>query len=493
VNLVALQPFQLDLIEIDLLRLLPQPIELMTTCKAFLVKYPDQWNVHCVLLDSVLQRREFNEAVSELMCLRNHFSSWLPSLEVSAAPTDSGAVVLHREYLQQLQLEHRRLRGPILAELWLLLRSQPVCPVPAQLDALEALFIVYVKKFYSKHCCFTDLKPLLERAVVSVKESLRLHCAELLQVEHKRLQVRLGLLEPPTPAMLEEPCHEAEAEEESEETGGPESQVEPGVSKASKKKKKVKKKKNNNPAEAQESATQIKLRPLDAPKLQQLAARDADLVVQLGAFGQLDALLSYLSPAHAQHYSYDLVNERLALYGKSRQMFQEGVGGEQRTFQPADDLLLAISAFFRRKYLQATNSTSRQQLVVLWSEFLRHAITTSAFNFYLQIDLLEASGIMYSARAGAEAFKRLGVKNIQHDSMVYLCLPSLLQGGLLSDAKVLLRAVLSCQCAGRREAAGQLGHAFEFGNFNKALELQDFLDNSSRLAQLQHVCALGSG
>ena len=42
------------------------------------------------------------------------------------------------------------------------------------------------------------------------------------------------------------------------------------------------------------------------------------------------------------------------------------------------------------------------------------------------------------------------------------------------------RTVLNCEVAGKREALDMLGKAFEFGNFNKVLELNDFAEKTSK-------------
>lgn len=68
--------------------------------------------------------------------------------------------------------------------------------------------------------------------------------------------------------------------------------------------------------------------------------------------------------------------------------------------------------------------------------------------------------------------------------MAYLCLPSLLCGTMFSEARAQCRAVLACQKAAQRETADSLRHAFDFGNFNKILELSDFLTSSTQSLSL---------
>eukprot|EP00981_Chlorochromonas_danica_P008231 scaffold2066_cov229-Ochromonas_danica.AAC.15 len=505
-NLVAMQPFQLDLINIDLLRILGRSDEVLSACYAFLEGYPDQWNVHSVLLDTLLQsagvlgkegsleKFYFQDALSDLACLHNDFPKWLQtSSQLQPAGFSSGEVIAkHIAFLRSQQERFPKLRGPRLAEIWLIVKwgsQNSLDSLSLGSNDLEALLgdllTSYINKFHSKYCCFTDLKPILYALQLLYEERSRsiIHrvavFADLQRNDHEKiLEERLCRCHSSTNAEDGEECKEEDGNEDvSKDVSG---------NKKRNKRKNKKGKKSGQKGDDLDGVGQLK--PIDAPKLQSLAGQNSDLVVSLCSFCQLDMLVIYANLLLCcAVYDLGTLNKRMAIFCESLKVFKDGVGGEKRTLQPADDILLTASAFFRSQYIafkQAGDGDAARSWAVRWNELLNYAVHSSTFNFPLKIDLIEASNTLNIFTAARAAFLSLGVKNIQNDSMAYLCLPPLLCGTMFSEARTQCRAVLACQKAAQRETADALHHAFDFGNFNKILELSDFLMSSRQSLSL---------
>lgn len=433
-NLVAMQPFQLDLINIDLLRILGRSDEVLSACYAFLEGYPDQWSVHSVILDTLLRRAGvigkegslekfyFQDALSDLTCLRNDFPKWLEtSSQLQKADFSSSEISKHVAFLRNQQERFPKLRGPRLAEIWLIVKWGSCNNLDAlaletnDLDALLGeLLTAYINRFHSKYCCFTDLKPILYALHLLYEERSRsiVHrvavFADLQRNDHeKNLEERLCSHHSLTVA--------DEGDENKEEDGNEDVSKDVSGNKKRSKRKNKKGKKSGQKGDDVEGAGQLK--QIDVPKLHSLAGQNSDLVVSLCSFCQLDMLVIYANLLlGCTVYDLGTLNKRMAIFFESLKVFKDGVGGEKRTLQPADDILLTASAFFRSQYIafkQAGDSDSAKSWAVRWNELLNYAVHSSTFNFPLKIDLIEASNTLNIFTAAHAAFQSLGVKNIQ--------------------------------------------------------------------------------
>ena len=215
-NLVKMLDLQFAIHKMDLLIRQNRLAEVVTEGKKVLEKFPDQWNVHKVLVDSLLRSGSVVSAAvvststdaKQLVFPQQDLSALLQDLyPVNDAITDSRvenqviitpAVVTevhqHVAYLHTLQAAQPKLRGPYLAELHLLtqythfLLATPeraslsnlwpavsgvsdLSDLSAGLDTSNALhnlvlqcvtlIAAYVRRFSTKQCCFGDVKPYI--------------------------------------------------------------------------------------------------------------------------------------------------------------------------------------------------------------------------------------------------------------------------------------------------------------------------------------------
>ncbi len=65
-----------------------------------------------------------------------------------------------------------------------------------------------------------------------------------------------------------------------------------------------------------------------------------------------------------------------------------------------------------------------------------------------------------------------------------------MEQGWWSESMKQARIVLQCHTAGKRESLDMMGKAFEFGNYNKALDLSEFAHNAAKYVPLSHLALL---
>ena len=207
-NFVKMLSLQVSVHKIDLLVRQGRLDEAIREGKHVLASFPDQWNVHSVTVDCLLQRttgstinQEGVQALSrekhmdfpmqDLSALLRKVSNQHPASSSDVASL-SESVLQYHAYLQQLQSQHPKLRGPYLAEMHLLaswialLQDAPTVgekplwapseasamPQGAQAElaasALGGLVLAlcdligkFALRFQTKQCCFSDLKPYL--------------------------------------------------------------------------------------------------------------------------------------------------------------------------------------------------------------------------------------------------------------------------------------------------------------------------------------------
>jgi hypothetical protein len=192
--------------------------EVVTEAKEVLKTYPDQWSMHKVIVDCLLATEGDAPGAAALSAPKlmtfpmQDLSELLKQVQSGAASTGTAvttahvqAVLQHQTYLLQLQGQHAKLRGPYLAELYLLstwatwLRQRQTdgavteaagsaaglwrfpeapevvlqgaatkCPTGTVSDAIASLvgelgnlIARYAVRFHTKQCCFSDLKPYI--------------------------------------------------------------------------------------------------------------------------------------------------------------------------------------------------------------------------------------------------------------------------------------------------------------------------------------------
>lgn len=224
-NLVKMLDLQVSVHKLDLLVRQCRFEEALLECKHVLVSQPDQWNVHKLMVDVILSTAPAKKAAATVAPpaptaaeLVEQKQQVFPMQDLSALLTkvtragndgsDSDGeeqapaavtaeqvskVTWHVEYLRELQIAKPKLRGPYLAELYLLSgwllklqRQDPAtltnacwaytdatavqnlafatacaAPLIRMAQELASLIASYTVRFQTKQCCFSDLKPYL--------------------------------------------------------------------------------------------------------------------------------------------------------------------------------------------------------------------------------------------------------------------------------------------------------------------------------------------
>jgi len=217
-NLVKMLDLQFATHKMDLLIRQNRLTEVVVEGKKVMEKFPDQWNVHNVIVDGLLRSGSvFSGAevaastdAKQLVFPQQDLSALLQDLypvsdasteirannNVIITPAVLTAVHQHVAYLHTLQADQPKLRGPYLAELHLLtqythyLQSTPeraslsnLWPAAPNSSASEiselstgldtsnvlhslvlqcvSLIAAYVRRFSTKQCCFSDVKPYI--------------------------------------------------------------------------------------------------------------------------------------------------------------------------------------------------------------------------------------------------------------------------------------------------------------------------------------------
>lgn len=175
---------------------------------------------------------------------------------------------------------------------------------------------------------------------------------------------------------------------------------------------------------------------------------------------------------------------------RAQQQLEDG-----RVIQPGDDFLLENAAAYRVLYTllqkeqqqvklqdklqgdnNATSSAACAQLVLAseWAAGLLHGIELSPGNYALKVALLEPLRLLGAAESALVTYNGLGVKQIQHDSMMYLITPLLVEMGLWSEVLKQYKQLFNMHTTARKETLEMMGRCFKHANYMKALELKAF-------------------
>lgn len=330
--------------------------------------------------------------------------------------------------------------------------------------------LIYIEKFKGKYCLFADIKEILHTLFEEAKPQLALEALNIIihWINHRmNLMITAGDLERIFPQL---PAKDANAgvgssegakdgDDEVEEEDEKEVEVTESKSTAvnsTKKKKKANKKKKNSSKHAKANQSNAPLKEekkldVDFDHVNRVGTKDNLAVETICSYGELDTVRSYcsllvirLSKQASSLEGLDVSNGdlfrldgreilvRLKVYQVVFQRFVEGVNGEMRTIQPADDLMVLTSAVYYEAlssfiYSQQYNAFSLA-IANEWFQILQFATKASPFNSKLKLDMLLVSRYLGNTSAAFTAFQNLGVKHIQVEieiSTHFLVFPSL--------------------------------------------------------------------
>jgi hypothetical protein len=565
-NFVKMQNLQVSIHKLDLLIRQGKFADVLQEGKGVLVAFPDQWNVHRVMIDGLLVPAGAKDAAvlsqdKLLVFPMQDLSALLKQVQSGSAGTESAPVTAalvaevlqHQAYLLQLQGQHTRLRGPYLAEIHLLAswiarlggsqkdlpQGQAVWKFPEAPavsvgvtagDALVAelgnLVARYAARFHTKQCCFSDLKPYIHAllklspaqpvALEGLKAwaverrraiNLELHAAVQVVVEaKKKSSTKYGAAEKPATTTAPDavvPASAPEVAAEDEEDGEDEAVLAKGAdgsaaapAPAAGKKKKNKKKKKSAAAATPAAVGPVVSAAERAAQQKGVVEEFTEVLLPLCGYCKYDQIVSFCdtllqsgAPAASTVSPAELAEEessielRSALYGASREIFGKGVGGEPRNVQPGDELLVQNSALHRRRFVRARSAASAGEwasAAVVWARGLIRGTVASPYSFAFKMETIEPFRALAMGEAAALSFIEMGAKHIQHDSMSYLILPTLLETGHFLEAGKEMRAVINFHVTGRRDSLDMVGKAFQYGNYTKVVELSRFADHCQR-------------
>lgn len=413
--------------------------------------YPDQWSAHSRVIDLI-------------------FSN---STAAGADPFDEEMLhrlVEHRLWLMDAQQSHPKLRGPWLAELYLVstlgdrtTSNLEHCKLPAPwsevvgpddftltLDRSSAsqlrdyfdgglifadiarLLCSYCARFSSKPCCFSDLKCYLEKIPADSPALAAVYTWAIGRGE--TLLSSVGVL-------------------------------------VTEMKGKSKSKAAVRAQDPSESRTQL-----------------VEMMYSLNTFLSISFFCAYLLRAKVSSGSSALTEQQLVMmYYLTKQLLNGGIGGD-REVQPGDELLRFAVALLSETMTERV-SLSLEAEVVTANLRLAHLFSvgaaTSQHNYAFNLELLVPLRRIAVGELALAAFTRLDVKHIQLDSMSYLIIPAMLECGFFQEAYRHLQRVMQFHALAPREIGEMTAKCFQFNNYSKVIELRKFSEkclNSYTLA-----------
>lgn len=227
---------------------------------------------------------------------------------------------------------------------------------------------------------------------------------------------------------------------------------------------------------------------VNVTELKAVIGTDEALLLKLCSFSQFLEVTTccqflYNNSTSSEHVVGSNLNviELIMFFTHISQVFANGVGGELRTIRPADSVLLTITSIIRKQLqtrfftpLQKADFITSYQYVAL----LMFALEKSPFSYAIKVDLMEGLRAICSATEAYKIYENFGVKYVQHDTLSYLIIPCLMENGLLKEAASRHRQIVHTHNSSRREAGDMLTHSFEFGNYIKALQINEFIMDS---------------
>ena len=399
---------------------------------------------------------------------------------------DRSKISIHQTWLRRVQTQHPSLRGPFLAEIHLLLASPPPhslsdyrTPSPSRLldifysseggivseweRDLGNLLAEYIWRFRCKQCCFSDVKPVLQSLPSASLSAVHLWAEALLTTLQQELL-----------ALCSSSDSNSNSNSTSTSTRGEGCDVAPKKSCSSGKKKKKK-------------SSLMKLSVVQENCDVLLAACSYCKIDQVAAFCQ-----TLLGLGLGGSSSEEVSRNRWSVYGAVRRVFKQGVGGEVRNVQPGDELLLENSSRYRQNchHLRYNNNNSNNTTVATfltameWTGSLCRGVEASQHAYGLKLDLIDPLRLLCVPQAALVSFNAMGTKHIQLDTLSYLIVPVLMEGGWIAEAAKHYRAILHFHTTAKRETLDMMGHSFDLGNYLKAIELKGFVDRCKASIQL---------
>lgn len=382
-----------------------------------LPKYPDQWDLH-------------ERCIMALTCT-GRFQGCRPC---SVAMLSSYCVLLSN-FAQQF----RHLRGPHLAILHFAASIQHFDPttVSTVLSDLQQnrdvetdlkrfidrSIVRFLDSFGGKQCCFSDLKPIIEKLDSKSLEALMAFSYEKFQFY--LMEIRSMSSKPPLNDDL--------------------TAATPATTTAAKKQHKGKQKGKTNSKTTEKTAPKL---PQD--ELVQFVeewnepsqARREDwrqlaltLTCKLVKHGQSLFFAQYLYSQRSMEGKEESArpivkeSELLEAFILCKELGVGGIGGA-REVQPCDELLLLLSSAYRQVHVSLHNQQSERASFLWsfrWGLLLHYAITCSPHTYTFKLDILEPLRIIGSAGRAFETFKDMGLKYIQIDTLTYLIFPQLVE------------------------------------------------------------------
>lgn len=161
--------------------------------------------------------------------------------------------------------------------------------------------------------------------------------------------------------------------------------------------------------------------------------------------------------------------------------------GGAREVQPSDELLLVMSVHLRQGYAHSYRLRCCKQYIwaLRWALLLKYAISCSPYAYSFNLEILEPYRALVLADAARQSFDRMDIKYIQYDTLSYLIIPPLYEGGLIAEVIAQSESVIRFHSSARRETLDMMGaRAFKSCSYVKALELKRFINLCQSSTQL---------
>jgi hypothetical protein len=433
--------------------------KLLDTVRAQLVELPDQWTAHLQAVDLVIT---FPHLCTDMQ---------------QAPATLTEAVFAHRKYLSGQQSRHPALRGPYLAEIYLLQkllevlhspqpvlaqsssRSSTATQTQAMIGELFQLLHKYLDRFQTKQCVFGDVKPILSRLMCQYTcgkvsdfncNGIADNCAELIRHLMVVCEQRSGQLITEIESVAGFVAADKTVNVESvasidaggvdellddlEEVAVEESNLQDKGAKSKSKKKSSKKKggggggggTKHNPSSAS-SAGGNNAKNSQAKGVFEHREKLVELLCALCKHEQIHVYCATLLQAHSaskaitMSASTALVSGELSREKLRMSLYRHTLGKLTSTNAgiggdkevQPGDELLMLCSAARRVEAQAGSAPTDYGGKLVWCSLLQLAHTMSPHNYQPRIDLIECYRRLGVGKAALEIYQVLGVRYVQ--------------------------------------------------------------------------------
>jgi hypothetical protein len=119
-----------------------------------------------------------------------------------------------------------------------------------------------------------------------------------------------------------------------------------------------------------------------------------------------------------------------------------------------------------------------------WAQLLSAGMSSSPHTYTFKLEILEPYRLLCATEPAVVAYTGLDIKYIQNDSMSYLILPIVMEGGYFKAGLMQHRSVVNFHGNAKRETLDSISRCYKYSNYTKVLELLKFIKICQKSLQL---------